>query len=69
MQVNRKTVNYYLNASKQKKRVKKFHRTFKFHRTKYMALKLVEVHEKIMIDTFLMKITQFEKKTGSISKC
>ena len=32
-----------------------------------MALKLVEFLEQLMMDTFLLKLTQFEK-TGSISK-
>ena len=51
-----------MSARKKKKKP-----TFEFRRKKQMTLKLFEFVEQFMMDTFMIKITQFEK-TGSIGK-
>ena len=59
-----------MNARKLKQKLTCFfHKssTFEFRRKKQTALKLFELIEQFMMDTFLLKLTQFEK-TGSKGK-
>ena len=55
-QVNKKLLACFLNKSQ-----------FSNFKKKQMHLKLFELLEQFMVDTFLIKLTQFEK-TGSTSK-
>ena len=51
-----------MNAGKlKKKRVFQVPFNFKFRRKKLIALKLFEFLKQFMMDTFLLKLTQFEK--------
>ena len=58
-----------MNARKLKKNRRFFQKssTFESRRKKQMALKLFEFVEKFMMNTSMIKLTQFEK-TGSMGK-
>ena len=58
-----------MNARKlKKKKLFVFLKTFEFRRKKQMTLKLFEFLGKFVMDTFLLKIIQFEKFGSTIKK-